>query len=160
MPCGREHFGHQQTARHVAVFHGDVVDMAGVCALPARRQGDAIRPKTGGGIGAHGGGSANRQSAYGGGGGLPIACLRHIQAMRRHFFKNIHPVAHHPPIAPGCGDLGMAFDQHKDRFGVTGHVSGHISGLQPVKIKPNIAPSSQSGRDVMHPACGTGRFAQ
>ena len=142
-----EHFGHQKAAGHIAPLHGDVVDIARICALPARGKIDPLRAKARGGVIGNRGGGANGNRAIRCGQRLPRRCGRKIQTMGGGFFKHIQPPAQKPPILASAVDMNMAFNNNQNRLAVWGqNALCGVTRLQAVQIKPNIAPARRLRR--------------
>ena len=144
-----KHLGHQQTAGHIPALHGDVIDISGVGPLAALHAFDALRPKPRNRIIANVGRCTDRMNAVGGGLRRPVGAARHIKRMGRGFFKHRQARAHFAKALPACGDLGLAFHQHQNDFGLCGMLGHLIAGFQTVKTKAHVGPPGRGRRDII-----------
>ncbi len=80
--------------------------------------------------------------------------------MRRRLLEHIHPVAQHTPILPGASDLRLAFDHHQNDLPVACHLGSGIACPEPMKRKPDIAPTGTFRGDLMHLASGAKGFPE
>ncbi len=129
--------------------------MAGVGALSALCQGDAIGADAARLVSAFSGGATNGHNAISFGHGFPVRPIGQVEAMWRCLFKDIHPLAQHAPVLPGASDLRLTLDHDKDYLGVACCLSGGIASIQVIKREADVTPAGTLRRDLMHLATGS-----
>src|SRR6056297_3697214 len=156
MPVGGEDFRDQEAVGVILVLHRDVVDVAGVHALAALGEGDAVGPDPAGRVSAPAGGRADRDGAVRFRPRLPVRPVRQVETMGRGLLEDIQPLAQNAPVLPRPGDFSLSFHHDEDHLAASGGPRRALTRAKPVEREAYIAPTRTFGRDVVHLAVGAG----